>query len=95
MAAPSPGQAVVAPYREISAHMTQDELHRLLDEIAAAIDARCAVIEENARSAAAAALVSLERAIAAEKLAAERLDGLLAAAAFSTVLARQLRLEAP
>lgn len=89
MTALTPGQEIVAPYRGHDGTLQR----ALLDDIAAAIDKRCTVLEENARSAGAAERIAHERAIAAEKLAAERLEGLLAAAQFATILAKQLRLE--
>lgn len=55
--------------------------------------AHVAKLEANLDSAIAGQRIALERLQTAERLAADRLDGLLAAAAFTTILAKQLRLE--
>jgi hypothetical protein len=57
------------------------------------IDAHVAKLQANLDSAIAGQRIALERLQAAEQLAADRLEGLLAAAAFATILAKQLRLE--
>lgn len=91
MIALTAGQQIVAPYREVSPHMSTEEFNGLLDEIATAIEKRLTITEANDASAMAALRLAHERTHRAEALAAERLEGLLAAAAFATVLAKQLR----
>ena len=56
-------------------------------------DAKIAKLQANLTSAIEGQRIALERLRATEQLAAERLEGLLAAAAFATILAKQLKLE--
>lgn len=56
-------------------------------------DEQIAKLQAGLTSAIAGQRIALERLRVAEQLAAERLEGLLAAATFATILARQLRLE--
>lgn len=90
--APSLGQQIVAKYR-VERDVGLTRMNDVLEGIALAIDTHIAGLQANLDSALGAQRVSLERATAAEALAADRLEGLLAAAAFSAVLVRQLRLE--
>lgn len=79
MTAPTPGHAIVAPYREVNVVMSTEVLNGLLDDLALAIDE--------------ALRIANERAAVAEALAADRLAAVLAAADFAARLARELRVE--
>lgn len=84
------GQEIVAPFRAMHEVGDDQHHHRLLDDIACVIDARGAILVENARSAVGAANIARGRMKGAELLAIERLAAVLAAAKFSVMLQTEL-----
>jgi hypothetical protein len=86
------GREIVAPFRDIDITTVERQL-QVLGDIAGAIDKVLAKKDAAIESATGAMRIADAERKKAEQLAAERLQGLLAAAEFSTILAKQLRLE--